>query len=41
MTGSVCSCLQMASGGTESLILACKAYRDYGYFENGIAYPEM
>lgn len=35
------SCGSMASGGTESLILACKAYRDYGYFEKGIAYPEM
>ncbi|XP_077561332.1 sphingosine-1-phosphate lyase-like [Haemaphysalis longicornis] len=35
------SCGSMASGGTESLILACKAYRDYGYHEKGIAYPEI
>lgn len=35
------SCGSMTSGGTESLILACKAHRDYGYFEKGIVYPEM
>ncbi|XP_075740652.1 sphingosine-1-phosphate lyase isoform X3 [Rhipicephalus microplus] len=35
------SCGSMTSGGTESLILACKAHRDRGYFEKGIVYPEM
>lgn len=35
------SCGSMTSGGTESLILACKAYRDYAYSEKGIAFPEM
>ncbi|XP_075534206.1 sphingosine-1-phosphate lyase isoform X1 [Dermacentor variabilis] len=35
------SCGSMTSGGTESLILACKAHRDYGFFEKGIVYPEM
>ncbi|KAH7977658.1 hypothetical protein HPB49_003145 [Dermacentor silvarum] len=35
------SCGSMTSGGTESLILACKAHRDYGFFKKGIVYPEM
>ena len=30
----------MSSGGTESIMLACKAYRDMAY-ERGIKYPEM
>ena len=30
----------MTIGGTESIILACKAYRDRGY-ANGIKRPEM
>jgi len=33
-------CGTMTIGGTESIILACKAYRDRGY-ANGIARPEM
>lgn len=35
------SCGSMASGGTESLLLACKSYRDYAYSVKGIVYPEM
>lgn len=31
----------MTSGGTESIILACKAYRDYGREVKGIKNPEM
>ncbi|XP_044276439.1 sphingosine-1-phosphate lyase 1 isoform X2 [Varanus komodoensis] len=34
------SCGTMTSGGTESIMLACKAYRDLAY-EKGIKYPEM
>lgn len=30
----------MTSGGTESILMACKAYRDLA-FEKGIKYPEM
>lgn len=30
----------MTSGGTESILMACKAYRDMAY-EKGIKYPEM
>src|ERR1700721_4544320 len=29
------------SGGTESILMACKAWRDKGYHENGIDSPEM
>ena len=32
---------QMTSGGTESLILACKAYRDYGRKTKGITRPNI
>ena len=32
--------VQMTSGGTESIMLACKAYRDMAY-ERGIEHPEM
>lgn len=39
--GGPTSCGSMTSGGTESIILACKAYRDYGYQERGITCPEM
>ncbi|XP_064458338.1 sphingosine-1-phosphate lyase-like [Ornithodoros turicata] len=35
------SCGSMTSGGTESILLVCKAYRDYGYYEKGIVCPEM
>lgn len=32
--------LQVTSGGTESILMACKAYRDLA-LENGIKTPEM
>lgn len=32
--------LQVTSGGTESILMACKAYRELA-FENGIKTPEM
>lgn len=31
----------MTTGGTESILMACKAYRDYAREVNGIKYPEM
>lgn len=31
----------MTTGGTESILLACKALRDYAREEKGIRYPEM
>ena len=31
----------MTSGGTESLILACKAYRDHGRKTKGITKPNI
>lgn len=31
----------MTSGGTESILMACKAYRDYGREVNGITRPEI
>ena len=31
----------MTSGGTESLILACKAYRDYAKKTRGITKPNI
>ena len=31
----------MTSGGTESIMLACKAYRELGYAKKGIRRPEM
>ncbi|XP_032087986.1 sphingosine-1-phosphate lyase 1 [Thamnophis elegans] len=34
------SCGTMTSGGTESILMACKAYRDLAY-EKGIKHPEM
>ncbi|KAJ6657739.1 hypothetical protein lerEdw1_001926 [Lerista edwardsae] len=34
------SCGAMTSGGTESILMACKAYRDMAY-EKGIKYPEI
>jgi sphinganine-1-phosphate aldolase len=33
--------LQVTSGGTESIILAVKAYRDYAVKERGILDPEI
>lgn len=35
------SCGTMTSGGTESLIMACKAYRDYAREVHGITKPNM
>lgn len=35
------ACGMVTSGGTESIILACKAYRDYARYIKGIASPEM
>ncbi|XP_017769454.1 PREDICTED: sphingosine-1-phosphate lyase [Nicrophorus vespilloides] len=35
------TCGTMTSGGTESIIMACKAYRDYGKEVRGIKKPEM
>ncbi|KAG8221966.1 hypothetical protein J437_LFUL007807 [Ladona fulva] len=35
------SCGTMTSGGTESIMMACKAYRDYAVEERGIKRPEM
>ncbi|XP_008282840.1 sphingosine-1-phosphate lyase 1 isoform X2 [Stegastes partitus] len=34
------SCGTVTSGGTESILMACKAYRDLAY-ERGIKYPEI
>ena len=31
----------MTSGGTESLLFACKAYRDYARNVKGIKHPEI
>lgn len=31
----------MTSGGTESLLLAVKAYKDYAIEERGISHPEI
>lgn len=35
------TCGTMTSGGTESILLACKAYRDYARNVKGIKHPEM
>lgn len=35
------SCGVMTSGGTESILLACKAYRDYGLAKKNIKYSEI
>lgn len=34
-------CGTTTSGGTESIIMACKAYRDWARTERGITEPEM
>jgi sphinganine-1-phosphate aldolase len=39
--GSSNCCGSVTSGGTESILLACKAYRDYGREVNGIEKPNM
>lgn len=35
------SCGTMTTGGTESLIMACKAYRDYAVHERGVTKPNI
>lgn len=35
------SCGTTTSGGTESIVMACKAYRDWARKEKGITQPEM
>nr|CAG4642477.1 EOG090X051L [Evadne anonyx] len=35
------ACGAMSSGGTESILLACKAYRDYARRVKGIRFPEI
>ncbi|KAF2904404.1 hypothetical protein ILUMI_01769 [Ignelater luminosus] len=35
------ACGTMTTGGTESILMACKAYRDYAREEKGIKKPEM
>ncbi|KAF7274077.1 hypothetical protein GWI33_013237 [Rhynchophorus ferrugineus] len=35
------SCGSMTSGGTESIMMACKAYRDYARETRGVRKPEM
>lgn len=35
------TCGTMTTGGTESIIMACKAYRDYAREEHGITTPNM
>ncbi|CAG9809755.1 unnamed protein product [Chironomus riparius] len=39
--GNSSCCGQVTTGGTESIVLACKAYRDYGREVNGIERPNM
>ncbi|KAJ9576573.1 hypothetical protein L9F63_025530, partial [Diploptera punctata] len=39
--GSSDSCGTMTTGGTESILMACKAYRDYARAVKGIRKPEM
>jgi sphinganine-1-phosphate aldolase len=39
--GGSSTCGSITSGGTESILLACKAYRDYGREVNGIEHPNM
>lgn len=35
------ACGTTTSGGTESIVMACKAYRDWARAEKGITSPEM
>nr|CAD7402493.1 unnamed protein product [Timema cristinae] len=39
--GGPSSCGTMTTGGTESILMACKAYRDYARSEWGIKHPEI
>jgi glutamate/tyrosine decarboxylase-like PLP-dependent enzyme len=41
LQGDSASCGTVTSGGTESIILACKAYRNYAREEMGIENPNM
>ena len=34
-------CGNVTYGGTESILLACKAYRDWGFYEKGITNPNI
>ena len=34
-------CGNLSYGGTESILLACKTYRDWGYHEKGITKPNI
>ena len=33
--------VQMTTGGTESIVMACKAFRDYAVQVKGISKPEL
>lgn len=39
--GSAESCGSVTTGGTESIFLACKAYRDYAMVFRGVLHPEI
>lgn len=39
--GGSSTCGSITTGGTESILMACKAYRDYGLEVNGIEKPNM
>ena len=39
--GGSSTCGTITTGGTESILMACKAYRDYGREVNGIEKPNM
>lgn len=39
--GSAETCGTMTSGGTESIVMAIKTYRDWSKAERGIEYPEL
>ena len=41
MHGDEEACGTMTSGGTESILMACKAYRDWGAATKGIKTAEM
>jgi len=40
-SGSETACGSISSGGTESIMLACKAYRDHYRTAKGITKPNM
>jgi sphinganine-1-phosphate aldolase len=39
--GGPATCGTMTTGGTESIIMACKAYRDYAQEERGVTKPNI